>query len=94
MRRDSSREADAANYGISDASIAALEAEYSDYEGIINAPDVAQNIRKALTKGFRPAFNLVEKNIHAARLPQHPVRRDARWSANGCGADCRAHTKG
>ena len=56
-------EPDAAAYGITAAAIAALEAEYADYDAIINAPGVALSIRKALTKGFRPAFNLVEKKF-------------------------------
>jgi len=56
-------ESDAAAYRITAAAIAALEAEYADYDAIINAPGVAQSIRKALTKGFRPAFNLVEKKF-------------------------------
>jgi hypothetical protein len=56
-------EPDAANYGITPAAITALEAEYADYDEIINAPGVALTIRKALTKGFRSAFNLVEKKF-------------------------------
>ena len=56
-------EPDAAAYGITAAAIAALVSERSDYDEIVNAPGVAQAIRKALTKGFRPAFNLVEKKF-------------------------------
>lgn len=37
--------------------------ENSDYEQIINAPDVAKAVRKALTKGFPAAFALVEKKF-------------------------------
>jgi hypothetical protein len=40
-----------------------LTKERKDYDDIVNAPGVAQSVRKALTKGFRPAFNLVEKKF-------------------------------
>lgn len=40
-----------------------LAKERKDYDDIVNAPGVAQALRKALTKGFRPAFALVEKKF-------------------------------
>lgn len=52
--------ADAAKYGITPVLVAALTKERDDYDKIVNAPGVAISVRKALTKGFRPAFNLVE----------------------------------
>jgi hypothetical protein len=50
----------AAKYGITVQAGGDLAAEYADYEHIVQAPGVAQAVRRALTKGFRPAFNLVE----------------------------------
>ncbi len=55
--------ADAAKYGITPEAVAELVKERADYDGIVNEPGVAQSIRKALTKGFRPAFALVEKKF-------------------------------
>lgn len=54
---------EAAQYGITPAAVAALTKERKDYDDIINAPGVAIAVRKALTDGFRPAFNLVEKKF-------------------------------
>lgn len=53
----------AAKYGINAAAVAALTKERGDFDEIINAPAVAIAIRKALTKGFRPAFKLAEKKF-------------------------------
>lgn len=50
----------AAKYGITVKAGGDLTKEYTDYEHIVQAPGVAQAVRRALTKGFRPAFNLVE----------------------------------
>jgi hypothetical protein len=55
--------ADAAKYGITPAVVTMLIKERKDYDDIVNAPGVAQTVRKALTKGFRPAFALVEKKF-------------------------------
>jgi len=54
---------DAAKYGIIAEAVAELTKERKDYDDIVNEPGVAQSVRKALTKGFRPAFNLVEKKF-------------------------------
>ena len=51
---------EAAKYGITPAAVAALTKERKDYDEIVNAPDVAIAIRKALTRGLRPAFNATE----------------------------------
>ena len=53
----------ALKYGITAANIAALTKERADYDQIINAPGVAASVRAALTKGFGPAFSLVEKKF-------------------------------
>ena len=55
--------ADAAKYGITAAAVADLTKERADYAEIVNAPGVAQAVRKALTRGFRPAFALVERKF-------------------------------
>ncbi|MBL9180723.1 MAG: hypothetical protein JNN17_01165 [Verrucomicrobiaceae bacterium] len=55
--------ADAAKYGITPDAVAELVKERKDYDDIVNEPGVAQSIRKALTKGLRPAFALVEKKF-------------------------------
>ena len=55
--------ADAAKYGITPAAVTLLTKERKDYDDIVSAPGVAQAVRKALTKGFRPAFALVEKKF-------------------------------
>jgi len=55
--------ATAAKYGITPAAVTLLTKERADYAEIINAPGAAQAVRKALTKGFRPAFALVEKKF-------------------------------
>ncbi len=55
--------ADAAKYGITPAAAALLTKERKDYDDIVNAPGVAQAVRKALAKGFRPAFSLVERKF-------------------------------
>ncbi len=55
--------AEAADYGITAAAVQALTKERQDYDDIVNAPDVAVAVRKALTKGFRPAFALVERKF-------------------------------
>jgi len=49
-----------AEYGITPAAVQALQKEWDDFDQIINSPGVAQTLRKVLTKGLRPAFNLVE----------------------------------
>lgn len=54
---------DAAKYGITPAAVTALTKERTDYDNIVNAPGVAIAVRKALTKGFRPAFNATEKKF-------------------------------
>jgi hypothetical protein len=56
--------ADAAKYGITAAAVANLTKERADYAEIVNAPGVAQAVRKALTRGFRPAFALVERKFN------------------------------
>jgi hypothetical protein len=55
--------AEAAKYGITPAAITELTDERTDFNDIVNAPQVAIAIRKALTKGFRPAFALVERKF-------------------------------
>jgi hypothetical protein len=55
--------ADAAKYGITPEAVTELVKERGDYDDIVNEPGVAQSVRKALTKGFRPAFALVEKKF-------------------------------
>lgn len=55
--------AEAAKYGITPEAVAELVKERADYDGIVNEPGVAVSVRKALTKGFRPAFALVEKKF-------------------------------
>lgn len=52
--------AEAAKYGITPAAVQSVVKERKDYDGIVNAPDVAIAIRKALTKGFRRACNATE----------------------------------
>lgn len=54
---------EAAKYGITPAAVTALTKERTDYDHIVNAPGVAIALRKALTKGFRPAFNAVERKF-------------------------------
>lgn len=53
----------ALKYGITPAAVQMLTNERKDYDEIVNAPGSAQSVRKALTKGFRPAFALVEKKF-------------------------------
>lgn len=53
----------AAEYGITAEAVTGLTKERGDFDEIVNAPSVAQSIRKALTKGLRPAFALVEKKF-------------------------------
>ena len=53
----------AADYGITAQAVTDLTKERKDYDDIVNEPGVAQSVRKALTKGFRPAFALVEKKF-------------------------------
>ena len=53
----------AAKYGITPAAVTGLTKERADYDAIVNAPSVAIAIRKALTKGFRPAISLTEKKF-------------------------------
>lgn len=55
--------ADAAKYGITPEAVAALMKERTDYDKIVNAPGVAIAVRKALTKGFRPAFTATERKF-------------------------------
>lgn len=55
--------ADAAKYGVTAAAVASLTKERADYAEIVTAPGVAQAVRKALTRGFRPAFALVERKF-------------------------------
>jgi hypothetical protein len=55
--------ADAAKYGITPAAVTSLTKERKDFADIVNAPGAAQAVRKALTKGFRPAFSLIEKKF-------------------------------
>lgn len=50
----------AAKYGITAKAGQDLSREYDDYKHIVQAPGVAQAVRRALTKGFPTAFNLVE----------------------------------
>ena len=40
-----------------------LRGQRTDYDNIVNAPGVAIAVRKALTKGFRPAFNATERKF-------------------------------
>lgn len=51
---------EAAKYGLTPEALTLLIKERADYDHIVSAPGVAQSLRRALTKGFRPAFNLVE----------------------------------
>ncbi|MES2707103.1 MAG: hypothetical protein V4726_10935 [Verrucomicrobiota bacterium] len=53
----------AAKYGVTTEAVTTLTKERADYDHIVNAPGVAQSLRRALTKGFRPAFNLVESKF-------------------------------
>jgi hypothetical protein len=55
--------AEAEKYGITPAAVASLTKERGDYDAIVNAPGVAISVRKALTRGFRPAFALVDKKF-------------------------------
>jgi hypothetical protein len=55
--------AEAVPYGITPAALASLTDERQDYAEIVNAPAVAIAIRKALTKGARPAFRLVDEKF-------------------------------
>ncbi|MFN0077788.1 MAG: hypothetical protein ACKVY0_15130 [Prosthecobacter sp.] len=55
--------AKALDYGITAGAVTELTKERKDYWEIVNEPGVAQSVRKALTKGFRPAFALVEKKF-------------------------------
>lgn len=59
----SPKAADAAEYGITPDAVAELVKEGKDYDDIVNEPGVAQSVRKALTKGLRLAFALVEKKF-------------------------------
>lgn len=52
--------ADATALGITTANLASLTKERTDYDEIINAPSAAIAIRAALSKGFRPAFRLLD----------------------------------
>ncbi|HEX7260419.1 MAG TPA: hypothetical protein VF258_01265, partial [Luteolibacter sp.] len=54
---------EATQYGITPDAVELLTKERQDYADIVNAPGAAQAVRKALTKGFRPAFSLVEKKF-------------------------------
>ena len=54
---------EAAKYGVTPAAVTALTKERTDYDHIVNAPGVAIAVRKALTKGFRPAFSATEKKF-------------------------------
>ena len=54
---------EAAKYGVTPAVVTALTKERTDYDQIVNAPGVAIAVRKALTKGFRPAFSATEKKF-------------------------------
>jgi hypothetical protein len=53
----------AEKYGITTAAVVSLTKERGDYDAIVNAPSVAISVRKALTRGFRPAFALVDKKF-------------------------------
>jgi hypothetical protein len=55
--------------------------ERADYDGIVNAPEVEVAIRKALTQGFRPAINLLEKKVEELSLLIPQFRRTAAWKA-------------
>lgn len=57
-----SQDAAAAKYGIVPAAVM-LTKERRDYDAIVNASGVAPDVRKDLTKGFRPAFTLLEKKF-------------------------------
>ncbi|MES2707919.1 MAG: hypothetical protein V4726_15105 [Verrucomicrobiota bacterium] len=60
---DGPEAAEAAKYGITPEAVTLLGKEWSDYDGIVNAPGVAQSLRRALTKGFPAALNLVESKF-------------------------------
>jgi len=53
----------AAKYGLTPAAAQALTKERADYDAILNAPDAAVAVRKALTQGFRPAFRLLDRKF-------------------------------
>jgi hypothetical protein len=60
---EGTKAADAVQYGITPEAVTELTKERKDYDGIVNEPGVMQSLRKALTKGMRPAFALVEKKF-------------------------------